>query len=65
MIAIKQVLVPTDFSEPSQVALNYGKAFAETFNARLHLVHVLDENALGLSLGDAGRRDFGARHRPG
>jgi nucleotide-binding universal stress UspA family protein len=46
MIAIKQVLVPTDFSEPSQVALNYGKAFAETFNARLHLVHVLDENAL-------------------
>jgi universal stress protein A len=46
MISIKQVLVPTDFSEPSEVALQYGKAFVEQFNARLHLVHVLDENAL-------------------
>ncbi|HEX3997705.1 MAG TPA: universal stress protein [Pirellulales bacterium] len=46
MITIKRVLVPTDFSEPSEVALHYGKAFSETFGARLHLVHVLDENAL-------------------
>ncbi len=46
MISIKQVLVPTDFSEPSQAALLYGKAFVEQFGARLHLVHVLDENAL-------------------
>ncbi len=46
MITIKQVLVPTDFSEPSEVALQYGKAFAEQFQAKLHLIHVLDENAL-------------------
>jgi nucleotide-binding universal stress UspA family protein len=46
MIQIKNVLVPTDFSEPSESALRYGKAFAETFGAALHLVHVLDENAL-------------------
>ncbi len=46
MIAIKQLLVPSDFSEPSEVALRYGKALAEMFQAKLHLVHVLDENAL-------------------
>src|SRR6266446_4008190 len=46
MIQIKNVLVPTDFSEPSEVALRYGKAFSETFGAALHLVHVLDESAL-------------------
>lgn len=46
MISIKQLLVPTDFSEPSEVALRYGKALAETFQAKLHLIHVLDENAL-------------------
>lgn len=46
MIEIKNVLVPTDFSEPSDVALRYGKAFAEQFEASLHLVHVLDESAL-------------------
>ncbi|HEV2970978.1 MAG TPA: universal stress protein [Pirellulales bacterium] len=46
MIHIKNVLVPTDFSEPSDVALRYGKAFAESFQAALHLIHVLDESAL-------------------
>jgi nucleotide-binding universal stress UspA family protein len=46
MIQIKNVLVPTDFSEPSDVALRYGKAFAENFQAALHLIHVLDESAL-------------------
>ena len=46
MIRIKNVLVPTDFSEPSEVALRYGKALAEMFGASLHLIHVLDESAL-------------------
>ena len=46
MIAIKQVLVPTDFSEPSEVAVRYGKALADQFQSKLHLIHVLDENAL-------------------
>jgi len=45
-VVIKQVLVPTDFSEPSEVAVQYGKALAENFHASLHLLHVLDENAL-------------------
>jgi nucleotide-binding universal stress UspA family protein len=43
MIAIKHVFVPTDFSETSDVALRYGKAFAEAFGATLHVVHVIEE----------------------
>jgi nucleotide-binding universal stress UspA family protein len=42
MIRIKNVLVATDFSEPSQAALQYGREFARTFNAMLHVVHVAD-----------------------
>ncbi|MGE3276446.1 MAG: universal stress protein [Vicinamibacterales bacterium] len=43
MITLKSVLVPTDFSETSEVALRYGRALAEKFDATLHLVHVVQE----------------------
>jgi nucleotide-binding universal stress UspA family protein len=43
MIALKTVLVPTDFSDASQVALKYGKAFSRAFRAALHIVHVIEE----------------------
>ena len=43
MIALKQVLVPTDFSDTSAVALRYGKALAEAFGAALHVLHVVQE----------------------
>ena len=39
MIALRRILVPTDFSEPSAVAVTYGVAFARAFNAELHLLH--------------------------
>jgi nucleotide-binding universal stress UspA family protein len=42
MIALKQVLVATDFSEPSATALEYGRALARTFDATLHVVHVVE-----------------------
>jgi len=42
VIALKTILVPTDFSEPSANALRYARAFAETFNTALHLLHVLE-----------------------
>jgi nucleotide-binding universal stress UspA family protein len=42
MIRMKNVLVATDFSEPSQAALQYGRELAHTFNAILHVVHVAD-----------------------
>jgi universal stress protein A len=43
MIAIKTILVPTDFSECSDHALGYGRAMAETFGASLHLLHVVQD----------------------
>jgi nucleotide-binding universal stress UspA family protein len=46
MISLKQVLFPTDFSELSVNALKYARSFAETFNAELHVLHVVDEAAL-------------------
>jgi nucleotide-binding universal stress UspA family protein len=42
MILIKNVLVATDFSEPSDAALHYGREFARTFSATLHVLHVVD-----------------------
>jgi len=46
MIKIEQILVPTDFSEPSESALTYGRALARRFNARLHVLHVVDNSIM-------------------
>ena len=43
MIAIKNILVATDFSEPSGVALAYGRDLARNYQARLHVLHVVDD----------------------
>ena len=40
MITVKDILVATDFSAPSDAALTYGRELARTFSATLHLVHV-------------------------
>jgi nucleotide-binding universal stress UspA family protein len=45
MIKIENILVPIDFSEPSDSALVYGRTLARTFNARLHVLHVVDDSA--------------------
>jgi nucleotide-binding universal stress UspA family protein len=42
MITLKNILVATDFSEPSEAALTYGRALARTFKATLHVLHVAD-----------------------
>ena len=47
MIALKNVLVATDFSEPSAVALDYGRDLARSYSATLHVIHVI-ENRLAL-----------------
>jgi len=52
MIALKNVLVATDFSEPSDVALGYGRHFARTFGATLHVIHVV-ENVMARFAADA------------
>jgi len=46
MIAIKRILVPTDFSEPAGAALAYGRTLAAQFSATLHVVHVVENLAL-------------------
>jgi len=40
MIALNHILVATDFSEPSEAALSYGRELATRFNATLHVLHV-------------------------
>jgi nucleotide-binding universal stress UspA family protein len=44
MISLKTVLVATDFSEPSEVAVRYGRALADAFDATLHIIHVVPDS---------------------
>jgi nucleotide-binding universal stress UspA family protein len=41
MIALKKVLVATDFSEASQAAVEYACSVAGAFDASLHVLHVV------------------------
>ena len=43
MVVLKNILVATDFSEPSAVALAYGRDLARTYNARLHVLHIVED----------------------
>jgi nucleotide-binding universal stress UspA family protein len=52
MIALKNVLVATDFSEAADAALAYGRALARAFGATLHVIHVADDMYMRLG-GDA------------
>lgn len=46
MIDIRNILCPTDFSEPSRTATNYALEFARGFQARLHLLFVIEDPIL-------------------
>jgi nucleotide-binding universal stress UspA family protein len=46
MIALKNILVATDFSEASDAALRYGREFASRFGATLHVLHVAENVAI-------------------
>jgi len=52
MIVIRNVLVATDFGEPSDVALAYGRELARAFGATLHVLHVA-ENLAARAAADA------------
>jgi nucleotide-binding universal stress UspA family protein len=43
MVSIRQILVPTDFSDPAGAALKYARALAEEFGSHLHIFHVVPE----------------------
>jgi nucleotide-binding universal stress UspA family protein len=43
MIALKKILVATDFSVEADAALTYGRALARKFDADLFLLHVADD----------------------
>ena len=42
MVILKNILVATDFSEPSSVALAYGRELATSYRATLHVLHVVE-----------------------
>ena len=46
MIKLSNVLVATDFGPASDAALRYGREFARTFNATLHVLHVVEAPVL-------------------
>ena len=46
MIVLKNILVATDFGEPSEAALTYGRDLARTFGATLHVLHVVEDIAV-------------------
>lgn len=43
MIVLKNILVATDFSEPSANALAYGRDLARSYDATLHVLHVTED----------------------
>ncbi|MCD6124391.1 universal stress protein [bacterium] len=46
MVNIKKILIPTDFSENSKIALPFAVDLARKYGAELHILHVFDEQLL-------------------
>lgn len=45
MYKYENILVPTDFSDGSQIALNNAKEIAQSMDANIHLLHVIQSMA--------------------
>ena len=43
MMRLERILVPTDFSETAQHALDYARDLAQMFGAEVHLLHVVPD----------------------
>lgn len=62
MLRHVHVLFPTDFSAHAELALPYALGFAKRFEGTLHIVHVIDTNALAHGSGQGfwlGDREMG------
>jgi nucleotide-binding universal stress UspA family protein len=46
VITLKKILVATDFSQPSDAALAYGRELARCFGATLTVLHVVDNSVM-------------------
>jgi len=44
MFNLKNILAPTDFSSLSHSALDYAKDLAESMNATIHILHVIEKS---------------------
>ncbi len=51
-INLKKILVPVDFSAPSQQALAYALRFAKEFESEVTLLHVVDRHGVGSALSE-------------
>jgi len=56
MITLKRILVATDFGEAADAALRYGGELARTFDAKLDVLHVV-ENVFARAIGVEGYVD--------
>ncbi|MFL9709025.1 universal stress protein, partial [Aeromonas veronii] len=45
------ILVPTDGSEVAETAVNHALDLAETYDATVHTIYVVDTDSMDLSLG--------------
>jgi nucleotide-binding universal stress UspA family protein len=54
MIALRRIVVPTDFSLPAQRALRYAIEFAKKFDAEILLVHVIEPPAYAAAFAKGG-----------
>ena len=52
MIVLNNILVATDFGPASDAALTYGRALANQFGARLHLLHAAENDFLRATVTD-------------
>ena len=52
MIALKKILVPTDFGEAADAALNYARALARNFNASVDVLHVAEDVSARMFAGE-------------
>jgi nucleotide-binding universal stress UspA family protein len=63
MIALKNILVATDFGDASDAALLYGRTLARRFGASLHVMHVFDNVFLRATVADPHAMETHAQRR--
>jgi len=63
MRTVMKILVPIDFTAPSDVALMYGRHLAKVFGADLHVLHVMENQFLRVTFKSASAVETGMVRR--